>query len=138
MTETDLDVDLQRVFAVTEEEAAAIESGDMEKYLSLLSADAVFLPQNVTTKTGSALRQWLREFLESMSIHFVTFAHSGTIIREDLACHEYTCCWRATPKLGGQPVQLSFKGMHVLRRQPDGLWKISRNIWNTNPTGEGS
>ena len=30
MTETDLDVDQQRVFAVTEEEAAAIESGDME------------------------------------------------------------------------------------------------------------
>jgi ketosteroid isomerase-like protein len=56
------------------------------------------------------------------------------VIRDDLACHVYTCSWTATPKSGGQPASMCFKGMHVLRRQPGGRWKISRSIWNTDPT----
>jgi ketosteroid isomerase-like protein len=28
---------------------------------------------------------------------------------------------------------MRFKGLHILERAPDGPWKISRNIWNTNP-----
>lgn len=133
MSEESLDHDRQQVFAVTEAEAAAIQSGDINKYLSLLTENAVLLPQNVPTKTGPELRQWLQEFLERVSIEFLQFAHGETVIRDDLACHEYTCSWRATPKSGGQPAVFSFKGLHVLRRQPNGDWKISRNIWNTNP-----
>ena len=133
MTESDLKPDLQQVFAAAEEEAAAIESGDIAKYLSLLSDDAVLLPPNGAAKTGRELREWLGEFLDRVSVHVLEFAHGETVIRDDLSCHEYTCTWTATPRSGGQPARLSFKGMHVLRRQPNGLWRISRNIWNTNP-----
>ena len=133
MTDADFDRDSQQVFSVTEEERAAVEAGDINKYLSLLSDDVIFLPQNVDTKTGADLRQWLREFLGRVSIHYLEFAHGETVIRDDLACHEYICRWIAMPKSGGQPALTSFKGMHVLRRQRNGLWKISRNIWNTNP-----
>jgi ketosteroid isomerase-like protein len=138
MNHGDADRDCRQVFALTEEEAAAVEAGDIDRYLSLLSDDAVFLPQNVSTKTGEDLRQWLREFLDRVSIRYLEFAHGETVIRDDLACHEYTCRWTATPRSGGQPAVMSFKGLHVLRRQRNGSWKISRNIWNTNPTGEDS
>ncbi len=130
----ELDHDRRQVCALTEAEAAAIEAGDTDTYLSLLSDDAAFMPPNVATKTGDDLRQWLRDFLQRVAIKYVDFVHGETLIREDLACHEYTCRWTATPKSGGTPTLMSFKGMHVLRRQPGGSWKISRSIWNTDPT----
>lgn len=133
MMDTKLDCDRRQVFAVTEAETIAVEAGNADSYFSILSDDAVFMPPNVASKTGVDLRQWLRDFLERVTIEHVEFAHGETIIREDLACHAYTCRWTATSKCGGTPTSMAFKGMHVLRRQPGGSWKISRNIWNTDP-----
>jgi ketosteroid isomerase-like protein len=133
MIETGTDLDCQRIFEVTEGEARAVEAGDMDAYLSLLSADVVFMPQNVTAKTGNELREWLRDFLEHFTIKYREFVHGETIIRDDLACHTYTCSWIATPKSGGEAKLMFFKGMHVLRRQSDGSWKIARSLWNTDP-----
>lgn len=133
MVGVETDIDCEQVFRITEEEARAIESGDIENYLSTLSPDAVFMPQNVTAKAGDDLRNWLRQFVEQFKIKLHHFAHGETTIREDLACHVYTCSWTATPRSGGSGTLMSFKGMHVLRRQPDGSWKIVRNIWNSDP-----
>lgn len=136
MTDTGPDRDRQQVFAATEEEVAAVEAGDIHRYLALLSDDAVFMPQNAAAKTGDDLRSWLRDFLDRVTIKYLQFAHGETVIRDDLACHAYTCTWTAAPKSGGPPARMSFKGLHVLRRQPDGSWKISRSIWNSDPSGE--
>jgi ketosteroid isomerase-like protein len=125
--------DRQQIFAVTDEEKAAIEAGDVQRYLALLSDDAIFMPQNVHSKTGDELREWLAEFLDRVAIKYHDFAHGETIIRGDLAYHAYTCSWTAVPKSGGQPTWMYFKGVHVLRKQPGGPWKISRSIWNTSP-----
>jgi ketosteroid isomerase-like protein len=125
--------DRQQIFAVTDEEKAAIEADDIGRYLALLSDDAIFMPQNVRTKTGDELRRWLAEFLERVTIKYHDFAHGETIIRGDLAYHAYTCSWTAVPKSGGQPTLMYFKGVHLLRKQPGGAWKISRGIWNADP-----
>ena len=133
MIDSGTDPERQQIFATTEAEVDAIEAADLAKYFSLLCDDAVFLPQNAFAKSGDELRQWLREFLDRVSIKYTEFAHGETIIRGDLACHFYTCAWSATPRSGGQPALMSFKGVHVLRLQPDGIWRISRSIWNTEP-----
>lgn len=138
MADRESNRDCQQIFAVTEAESAAIQEGDTQKYFALLTDDAVFLPPNLTPKAGKELRLWLTEFLEHVSVESLYFTHGETAFRADLACHEYTCKWRTTPKPRGQPTVTCFKGMHVLRRQPDGTWKISRNIWNTTPVGDGS
>lgn len=133
MVDAALDLDCQQIFAVTEEEKAAIEAGDIHRYLAVLSDNAVFMPPNVSAKSGEELRQWLGDFLERIAIKYLDFAHGETIIRDDLACHAYTCSWTAVPKSGGAPTRMFFKGMHVLRKQPDGSWRISWSIWNTDP-----
>ncbi len=138
MIDTGTDPERQQVFAITEAEVDAIESGDLAKYVSLLTDDAVFLPPNAFAKSGDELRQWLRDFLERVSIKYAGFAHDETIIRGDLACHFYTCSWTAVPRSGGNPVLMSFKGVHVLRRQPEGSWRISRSVWNTDPVPNSS
>jgi ketosteroid isomerase-like protein len=133
MSNTATEVDREQVFSICEDEAAAIETGDIDKYLSLLSGDAVFMPPNVPIKAGDELRAWLRDFLDDAEIHYTQFEHRETIVRDDLAYHVYTCRWTAAAKSGGESRSYSFKGMHVLRRGQTGAWRISRNIWNTDP-----
>jgi ketosteroid isomerase-like protein len=133
MVDAASELDCQQVLAVTEEEKAAIGAGDIQRYLALLSEDAVFMPQNVFAKTGDELRRWLADFLQRTTIKYLSFVHGETIIRDDLACHAYACSWTAVPKSGGEPTLMSFKGMHVLRKQRGGPWRISRSIWNTDP-----
>jgi ketosteroid isomerase-like protein len=136
MVETGANLDYQRILEITKEEVRAVEAGDLDKYLSLLSGDAVFMPQNATVKAGEELRAWLRDFLEHFTIQYRQFTHGETIVRDDLACHTYTCSWIATPKSGGEAKPASFKGIHVFRRQADGSWKIARSIWNTDPPSQ--
>jgi ketosteroid isomerase-like protein len=133
MIETGTNLDCQRVLEITEEEVRAVEAGDIDAYFSLLSPDAAFMPQSATVKAGDELRAWLRDFLEHFTIKYRQFTHGETIVRDDLACHTYACSWIATPKSGGEAKLAFFKGMHVLRRQVDGSWRIARSIWNTDP-----
>ena len=35
-----------------------------------------------------------------------------------------------TPKEGGETVEEKGKVLEILQRQPDGSWKIAREIWN--------
>ncbi|MGB9071817.1 MAG: DUF4440 domain-containing protein [Terriglobales bacterium] len=130
---TDLGLETQKVIAVSEMEAAAMQSGDMNEYLTILCEDAVFLPPNTPAKRGEELRQWLREFVNSNLVEWPKFEHGETIVAGDLAFHEYVYTMKVTPKSGGQPAVGYGKGLHVLRRETDGAWKVLRNIWNARP-----
>lgn len=130
---TDSGPEIQKVIAVADQEAAAMQSGDMKEYLTILSDDAVFMPPNTLAKQGEELRQWLREFVNSNRVEWPRFEHGETIVAGDLAFHEYVYTMKATPKAGGQPAVGYGKGLQVLRREADGAWKILRNIWNARP-----
>lgn len=133
MIEVDTAIDRASVFRAAEEEAAAIEAGDLDQYANLLTPDATFMPPNVAPQSGESLRNWLGEFMRTTEVHFTHFEHGDTMISNDLACHAYFCSWTAGLRGSGQRARLCFKGMHVLRRLPDGSWKIAVNIWNTDP-----
>jgi len=133
MAETQIDEDLHAILALTDEEAAAIAAGDLARYLPLLADDAVFMPPNSREKTGKDLRDWLAEFLRDVAIEYHSLRHGETLVAGDLACHVFNCSWTATPKSTSKPALLYFKGLHLLRRQPYGSWKITREIWNLSP-----
>jgi ketosteroid isomerase-like protein len=133
MPETQTDRDVRSIFTLTEEEAAAIAAGDLARYLSLLAVDAVFMPPNSSERTGQDLRQWLGEFLQNVEIEYHSLHHGETLVAGDAAWHVFTCSWTASPRSNPQPALLHFKGVHLLRRQPDGSWKITREIWNVSP-----
>ncbi len=133
MPENRLERDVNAVIAVIDEEAAAIAAGDLARYLSLLAGEAVFMPPNSLERTGEELRRWLGEFLENVRVDYHSMHHDETHVAGDLAFHAFRCSWTASPKFGPKPARLHFKGVHVLRRQQDGSWKIAREIWNLNP-----
>jgi ketosteroid isomerase-like protein len=125
------------VLRVAAEEAAAIESGNADKYIALLAPDAVFLPQNERMKAGAELHAWIRSFLESTLVHYLDFRHLETEVREDVAYHAYVCRWSMSPHAGGPAAEKSMRGVQILRRQTDGAWKISVSISNEHPGSPG-
>jgi ketosteroid isomerase-like protein len=125
--------DMQKVIALSEREAAVMQTGDMNQYLTILSKEAVFMPPNTSAKRGEQLRQWLREFVNSNLVEWPRFEHGETMVAGDLAFHEYVYTMKVTPKSGGAPAVGHGKGLHVLRREADGEWRILRNIWNASP-----
>jgi ketosteroid isomerase-like protein len=133
MPETQIDRDVRTIFELTGEEATAIADGDLAHYLRLLADDAVFMPPNSPERTGQDLRRWLGEFLDNVAIAYHSFHHGETLVAGDLACHVFSCSWTASPKSKQKPALFHFKGLHLLRRQPDGSWRITREIWNLSP-----
>lgn len=126
------------VLAVTDEEMSAMASGDIHRYFSILADDAVFMPPNAPAKRGEELRCWLRDFLERFTTEWLYTADGETVVLGDLAYHDYIYSMRFTPKGGGEPGIGHGKGLHILRREPSGEWKIVRNIWNAAPPPTGS
>lgn len=121
------------ILAVVDQEASAIAAGDIKAYTAILADDAVFMPPSTLEKKGAELRRWLDEFLQSVTIQFLDYTHVEMAVVADLAYHVFACGWRVTPKAGGESRVLRFKGLQILRRQDNGEWKLTREIWNLDP-----
>ncbi|MGD0166128.1 MAG: nuclear transport factor 2 family protein [Gaiellaceae bacterium] len=126
--------DQKNVNATIDEEVEAIADSDVERYFGLLAEDALFLPPGLPSMRGDDLRAWLREFLEEWAIEWLAFRHNETEVAGDLAFHRYSYSWRVTRKTGGELTVAHGKGLHILRRDEDGSWKIARKVWNARPT----
>ena len=133
MTVSSSGVDQQRVIALSDKEVTAMSAGDINQFLAILADDAVLMPPNLPAKSGNELRNWMRDFLERFTIEWLGFVHGETEVAGDLAYHAYAYSWRLTPRAGGEPIVAHGKGVHILRRDPDGRWKLTREIWNASP-----
>jgi ketosteroid isomerase-like protein len=133
MTNTTSDADRQKVDAVADEEAAAMEASDFKRFLALLTDDALFMPPNIHSKAGEELREWLRDFVDRFAVKYQKWTHDETVVEGRLAYHRFEYAWEVTPKAGGETKVGHGKGMHILRRQSGGAWRIAREIWNAIP-----
>ena len=124
----------QRIQSVIDAEVEATAEDAIERYLPLLSEDALFLPPGLPSIGGEELRAWLREFLGEWHVEWLAYKHNETEVVGDLAFHRYSYTWRLQPKSGGQLQVSHAKGLHILRRSADGEWKIARETWNDRPT----
>ena len=50
----------------------------------------------------------------------------------DWAFERANYTFRLTPVAGGAAMQENTKNLRILQRQPDGSWKIAREIWNSD------
>jgi ketosteroid isomerase-like protein len=125
--------ELDAIRAVVADERAALERGDAVQYLALLADDAVFMPPNLPALAGTDLRCWIEDFLLRFRAEWLDVRTEQVGAHGDLAYHAYTFTWRVTPRAGGEGNTSSGKGLHLLRRDPTGAWKLAREIWNASP-----
>ena len=115
-----------------EDYLAAINANDAAAVLALLTDDAVYLPPNAPAGAGkAAIRPWLEGYFAAYRTHW------EKATRELVAAGDWALEYAAervtdTPVAGGAAVEDVCKGLIVYRRQPDGTWKVAKDIWNSD------
>ena len=134
--DTDTAADEAAIRAVIADEVQAANAGDADAFIAVFTDDAVAMPPAAPAVAGEANRQFSRDMFEQFDIKLGGYTDEAIIISGDLAVHQYSFSWTLTPKAGGDAVSEQGTGLHVLNRQPDGSWKITHDIWNTDAASE--
>src|SRR5689334_10262728 len=112
--------------------AASLAAGDADGWATLWTEDGVQMPPAAPPVVGKSqirekLRSLLAQFRFDMRIHIDEVRSAG-----DWAFARGMYDATLTPKAGGQRIPIDGKFMTILARQPDGSWRIHRDIFNSN------
>lgn len=124
-----LEADIAAIKKVGEQEIATFVAGDVEAVLALFTADFEVMAPNQPAVRGEAARKWVMDFLGQFDFEAKPYSNEEVEVDGDLAYHRYSLEFTGTPKSGGDPVHEMGTGMHILKRQSDGSWKITKDIW---------
>ena len=119
------------VRAVDDAWAKAATAGDGKAVAALYSDDAVLLPPMESAVQGEAARKYWTAFTDNFTAEaeLKTTTVEG---RGDLAYSAGTYRMTITPKKAGAKPMPTEEGkyLEVLKKQADGSWKITHDIWN--------
>jgi uncharacterized protein (TIGR02246 family) len=133
--------DVEAITAWFERYTAAVNSGDLEAWASFIADDAVVMPPDELPISGM---DQLRPLYHTV---FATYAFDfnarvdEVVVAGDLAVLRAFFDETVTPKGEGEPSAFRGSWLVVLRKQPDGSWKMWRNMWgamappSTNASG---
>lgn len=109
----------------------AYVAADETALAGLFSEDSMLVPPDSPVSTG---RAGVREFYQQQFAQFtpssLTIQPEEETVLEDWGYGAGT--WRATATVNptGTPIEIEGKYLNVIKRQPDGSWKIHRHSWN--------
>jgi len=112
---------------------AGMRANDCTKLLPLLTADVVFAPPNAPTATGiDGVRAWCEPIFKQVKTTAVTVSDRDVDIAGDWAIEHGNFDWAVAPLAGGSEQREQGRFLAIYRRQPDGSWKLARDIWNSS------
>lgn len=128
----DAQADVAAINAVREREIAYFTAGKIDSLAALFTNDVVFMPPGEAVVTGlDAVKKWGETMLAQATVSG-RYTSSDVSVAGDMAVDRYTGSLAATPKGGSPAPEEHLKGVHVLKRQADGTWKIAQDVWNTD------
>ena len=107
-------------------------AGDAEFLLSLYADDPVLMPQGQPAIFG---KDEIRPLYETVLKEVEVKSQSKVMDVEVSGDWGYFWCTytlTATPKAGGESFEVAGKSVYIVKRQPDGAWKITRLIDNSD------
>jgi len=121
--------------ALTEAWGTALETGDVAAMTALRTDDVVRMPPDEPMSRGKqAAENFFRGIFEQFSVEG-TWPVEGTeeiVVADGWAFHLSQYILRISPKAGGETIEERGKIVVICQQQPDGSWKIAREIWNRN------
>jgi uncharacterized protein (TIGR02246 family) len=128
----------QKVSAATAADALwkdyseSLNSGDLDRWLALWTEDGVQMPPDEPAITGIDSIEARNAAMLDRFTFDIGITNQEVETAGDWAFARGTYRARLMPKNGGRPVSIDGKYMTILARQPDGSWKIHRDIFNSN------
>ena len=126
----DIEADVEAIKSLSDEIMKAYNEGDLEALQAIVAEDLVFMPPGEPALIGKeAMRNW-HDF-DKISID-VNITVEEVQVLGDWAFMRDIWIGTVTQKESGEKFELNNKSLILLRRQPDGTWKMSYSIFNSN------
>ena len=111
---------------------AAVNAGDVDGCLGVWASDGVLMPPHHPPVQGREdIGKYLRSVFSKSRFEF-TFTSTHIEIVGDMALERVTYTVLVWPGRATSPVDDVGKGLHVYGRQPDGSWRLTQDIWNSD------
>ena len=112
---------------------ATFEDGDVDAFMALTTEDVVLMPPGESTLSSrAAVRSLMEDFLSTFTIKLERVSIDEIVVAGDWAFVRDTYVSNLTPRSGGETLRARGKNVWILWRQPDGSWKVARNMWNSS------
>lgn len=118
--------------AIWKEYTESLNSGDIERWLALWTEDGVQMPPDEAAIVGKDKIRARNEAVLDKFTFDIGITNQEVEAGGDWAYSRGTYRAKLLPKAGGRPIAIDGKYMTILARQPDGSWKIHRDIFNSN------
>ena len=124
--------DINAIRQLADDFRAGWLAGDSEVLLSLYADEPILMPQDQPIVVGKdAIRPLYQAVLNEFSFK------SQRTIEEIETSGDWGYFWAsytfsATPKAGGETIEVTGKSMFILKRQHDGAWRITRLMDNSD------
>src|SRR5262249_12353521 len=130
----DPDADRAALNRLREHFIAAFNEADAIRIAATYSEDAVLMPQNQEPVSGrTAIETYYKGLHTQVNAKISLSSQELTMIGEDAALDRGTYVMSIAPKTGGAvPMEDAGKYLVILQRQPDGSWKVTRDIDNSS------
>lgn len=113
--------------------AATWRTGNAERLAALYTADALVLYPNQPAVAGqAAITTYFTAFFGEFRQDLFELTSEEIQVAGAWAFDRGTVRWRGIPTAGGAPVEDNGKYLVILQRQPDGSWRIARDMDNSD------
>jgi uncharacterized protein (TIGR02246 family) len=131
--ETNVDAVTEAVMAIWDEYEASLLAGDADRWIALWAEDGVQLPPGAPAVNGKeAIYAGIVSDLDAYEYTEFVITPEELSVNGDFAISRGVYKVTFVAKAGGDPMQVDGKYMTFIRQQPDGTWKIYRDIFNSN------
>ncbi len=129
--------DAAAIRVAAEELAEAIRTNDLQRWLGAYAPDAVLTPEGNPTLVGEdALRSWAKRFYELFRVvAFECLTEELMLLSPHRAFQRSRYAYTVRVTQTGQQDSASGNRFTIWQQQPDGSWKIIREIWNSGKHG---
>jgi uncharacterized protein (TIGR02246 family) len=126
------DHDRAAITRTTAELLAAVNASDADRCSAVWAADGVLMPPHHPSVQGhQAIVQYFRTLFSRSKFRF-TFTSSDIHLAGDTALERVTYTATVWPGDDASPIEDVGKGLHVYARQPNGSWRLTYDIWNSD------
>ncbi len=127
----------QAIDRVRDAHVAALNRGDADAWVALFTEDGVQMPPNASANVGRPMiRSWVEALLAPFRLEFA-LAVDEVRAAGAWAFERGTYRIALMPKAGGDALRDTGKYITIYERQPDGAWRMARDIWNSNHPSPG-
>ncbi len=124
--------DIKAIKQLAEEWRSGWLSGDADALLSLYADEPVLMPQDQPVVIGKdAIRPLYEAVLKEVDFQS-EWNIEEVVASGDLGYFRSAYTLTATPKAGGEPMNVTGKSIYIVTRNSRGAWKIARLVDNTD------